>query len=441
MKRFFLIVALIAVALYGCKKTPDPGPGDDILARDGLYQLMDYIYLWKNNIPNGIVKADYDNPADLLEAMRYKDKDKWSFVADYQDFIASMSGEFVGHGISMALDTNDVVRIAMIYENSDLWADGVRRGWIVKKINNTAIAPIFIAKDGAAYNALMGLSEAGITNTFLFEDPDGAEVSLTSTKASFTVNTVLADTVFDIEGQKIAYLCFESFLEPSEGELNTAFADFTAKGATDLIIDLRYNGGGYMNVANQLASLCMNKADTTKVCYNLKYNAYVAADWNETYKFTPTDNPLGLDRVVFITTRSSASASEVVINSLKPYINVCIVGDTTHGKPCGMNLFGFPFDANTETDMTYVFAPISFEYTNSLNYGGFYAGMVPDILATDDIMHDFGDTEEHSLKAALAFLTITKSASESPFHKTKVFHENRERPSDLFLSSPKAFKK
>jgi len=147
--------------------------------------------------------------------------------------------------------------------------------------------------------------------------------------------------------------------------------------------------------------------------------------------------------VVFITTRGSASASEVVINSLKPYVDVKLVGDTTHGKPAGMNLWGFPFPSNTDPDpdYQYVFAPITFEYVNSLDEGQFYEGMAPDVRAADDITHDFGDPEEASLKAAIGLLEGKKSASAMPFRRNRVWSEGSQLPTELFLGPPQAFRK
>ncbi len=197
-----------------------------------------------------------------------------------------------------------------------------------------------------------------------------------------------------------------------------------------------------MDIAQQLSSLVMKDTDTTKVCYTLKYNSLVGPDWDESYKFVRTESPLGLDRVVFITSRSSASASEVVINSLKPYVNVTIVGDTTHGKPAGMNIWGYPFPSNSnpDPDYEYVFAPITFEYVNSAGEGRFYEGMVPDIMAADDITRDFGDPQEASLAAAIGFLQGTKAKSSSPVRRSRVFSEGDQLPENLYLGPPQSFR-
>ncbi|MCU0378101.1 MAG: S41 family peptidase [Bacteroidales bacterium] len=446
MKKAILIIALIIPLVYGCKKDPDPDPTDPYTfeerARDGLYDLMDYIYLWNNQMPT-VKLSDYPGPDELMDALRYTPTDRWSFVSDYDDFMASMGGSFVGHGIRMALGPENKVRVVSLYKNSDLWPGGVRRGWIIEEINDQNIAQIFLSGDGAAYNALMGPSTAGYTNKFDFIKPDGTKITLTSAKASFTINSVTDYRILDLSTGKTGYLAFETFIEPSKQELDAAFAYFKTNNVTDLIIDLRYNGGGYMSIAQQLSSLVLGKGDTTKICYKLKYNNDVAADWNESFKFIRTDSPLGLDRAVFITTRSSASASEVVINSLKPYIEVSIVGDTTHGKPAGMNLFGYPFPTNTKPnpDYKYVFAPISFEYVNSADEGDFYEGMIPDMLANDDITRDWGDPQEASLAAAISLLEGTKAKSAVSYRRIKVFSEGDQLPRNLYLAPPGQFLK
>ncbi len=444
MKKIILITIILIPLLYSCKKDPIPDPIDtntiEKRARDGFYDLMKYAYLWNNTMPT-VKVTDYNGPESLLEALRYKPKDRWSFISDYESFMASMQGSFVGHGIRMSLDNSNQVRVVSLYEGSDLWPRGVRRGWIIKEINDTPVAPIFISGNNAAYNALMGASTAGVTNKFLFVKPDGTEVTYNATKASFTINSVTAATILDLTSGKTGYLCFESFIEPSEQELNVAFADFKANNITDLIIDLRYNGGGYMDIAQQLSSLVLTWNDTTKVCYTLKYNNLVAPEWDETFKFIKTESPLGLDQVVFITTRGSASASEVVINSLKPYVNVKIVGDTTHGKPAGMNIWGFPFPSTSvpNPDYKYVFAPITFEYVNSLGEGRFYDGLPADVLAADDITHDFGDPEEASLKAAIGVLEGKKAGTAAPLRRNRIYSEGNQLPTELFLGPPQSF--
>jgi C-terminal processing protease CtpA/Prc len=449
MRKILLIAALIIPLLSGCKKDTDPVEGSTIAerARDGLYYLMQVLYFWNDKMPT-VKVSDYDGPEDILDALRYRPKDVYSRIMTYDAFMAFIQGSAEGiHGFSAGLDSDNLVRIVSLYENSDLWPRGVRRGWILRKVNGTDLAPIFInavtTGDWSAYDNLMGPATVGLTNTFLFQKPDGTEVTYSSKKASFAINSVTAYDVLDLPSGKTGYLCFKSFIDPSIDELNEAFDFFKANNVTDLIIDLRYNLGGDMAVAQHLASLVMEAADTTKICYKLNYNQTVSAEWNETVNFSKTDSPLGLDRAVFITTRSTASASEVVINSLKPYIPVSLVGDTTFGKPVGMNVFGFPFPTTRvpEPDYKYIFLPITFEFVNASDEGGFYDGMVPDVLANDDITRDFGDPEELSLKAAIAVLEGTKAASAVPFRRSITRSEGDQIPGLLYLTPSKSFTK
>ncbi len=259
MKRLslLLIISLILLGSFSSCKPHDEDTGvTPEQARDSLYYIMKAYYYWYNLMP-AVDRENYSNPYDLLEAMRYKELDKWSFVADYDEFMDEMEGTFVGHGIRVALSEDNKARIAQIYNNSPLYAQGVRRGWIIKTINGYDLAAIMLANNSEAYNTAFGPSTAGITNNFVFEKPDGSTVNISSTKASFTINSViLYDTIWlDAAGTKKAgHLVFESFILPSQQELQTAFSFFKANGVTDLILDLRYNSGGYLDIAQQLAS-------------------------------------------------------------------------------------------------------------------------------------------------------------------------------------------
>ena len=176
MKKIVFLLLTIALIFSGCKKDDEEKQKTVAEeARDGFYSLMQTYYLWNDKMPE-VNPGDYADPYELLEAIRYTDYDKWSFVADYDEFVAEMSGSFVGHGIRIGLDANNLARIVTIYNGSDLYAAGVRRGWIIKTINGTELAPILIAGDATAYNNLLGASTAGIENAFVFENPEGAEV-------------------------------------------------------------------------------------------------------------------------------------------------------------------------------------------------------------------------------------------------------------------------
>jgi C-terminal processing protease CtpA/Prc len=401
MKKLLFFTILFFVFFSSCKKEEPPVINNPELtpamARDSLYYLMKQWYYWYDQMPV-VTKENYDDPYELMDAMRYQPLDRWSFVADYNEFIAEMQGTFVGHGIRIGVDDSSKARIAMIYSKSPLYTQGVRRGWIIKKINNVDIAPILISGDAAAYNNVIGPSKAGVTNVFIFQKPDGTEVTISSTKSTFTVNSVLLYDTLNLSSGLAGHLVFESFIQPSSDELAIAFEFFKINNVKYLILDLRYNSGGYLYIAQTLASYIAGNSPATAntVFAKLQYN-YLNNDQNTSYHYKFTSYPLDLSRLVVITTRLTASASEAVMNGLVPLMNVTSIGDTTNGKPVGMN--------GWEIGEKYFFWPVTFKMVNKNNEGEYFDGIVPAKVLTDDITHDFDDRNELCLKEAIHYLT------------------------------------
>jgi C-terminal processing protease CtpA/Prc len=402
MKKLLLSLVILSVLLNSCKKEV---PAVDTYTteeqdRDGLYNLMNEWYLWYKLMPT-VVKENYKDPYELMTAMRYKTLDRWSFVADYYEFVASIQGTFVGHGIRIGVDGNHKARIVTIYKNSPLYTNGsggpgVRRGWIIKTLNGQDLAPIIESGDAAAYNNLIKPATAGVTNTFVFQTPGGSDTTAVTTKSSFKVNSVMLFDTLTLKTGLTGHLVFDEFIEPSTQELQTAFAFFKAQNVKDLILDLRYNNGGILDVATDLASYIAGTAKFSTPFVSSSYNDKKVA-YDSTYKFKSISSPLNLSRLVVITTRETASASEVIINGLKPHLTVTTIGDTTNGKPTGMNVW-------QTNDNKYVFAPITFKLVNSAGQGDFYSGFAPAKYVTDDITHDFRDKSESCFKEAIYFL-------------------------------------
>jgi carboxyl-terminal processing protease len=398
MKKLIILLFPFVLGFSSCKKDVPPvvvAPTADEEARDYLYTQMNLYYLWYDKMPS-VIKTDYKDPYELLNAMEYKTLDRWSFAQTYAEYQAMFSGSFVGHGISMGLDSiTQTVRIVEIYNNSPLYAKGVRRGWIVKKLNGTDLAPVFISKDGATYNKLIGAPQAGITNTFLFQTPAGKDSTIASTKSAFTLNTVLLADTLHLKSGITGHLVFDQFITPSTQELQTAFAYFSQNNIKDLILDLRYNGGGDLSVLTNMASYLAGSAKFSTPFLKLTFNDKNTAS-NKSYTFTTVSYPLNLSKVIVITTWETASASEDLINGLKPILDVRTIGSTTNGKPVGM--IGIPYKTN------YMFWPISFTLVNSLNQGDFYHGFIPDKYVADDFTHDWKDRNEACFKEAIYYL-------------------------------------
>jgi len=405
MKKIIFFLLFAFTILGSCKKdvTPATAPTVDQQARDSLYVYMNQYYFWYKLMPV-VNKADYTDPYKLLEAMRYKTLDRWSFVQTYDEYVAQSTGSFVGHGISLGLDPNSQVRIAQIYKNSPLYSLGVRRGWIVKKLNGTALAPIFIAKDATAYSALIGQSSTSVTNTFLFQTSHGNDTTFVSQKAAFTLNTVILADTLHLKSGITGHLVFDQFISPSNAELQTAFAYFSQNNIKDLIVDLRYNGGGDLSVLTNMASYVAGSSKAGSTFVSLTYNDK-NSQYNTPFKFVSVPSPLSITNLVVITTRGTASASEDFINGLKPVLKVTTIGDTTNGKPVGMN--GFRYQSS------YIFWPITFSLVNSANQGEFYNGFAPLKYVPDDITRDWNDRNELCLKESIYFLEHGSASSKN----------------------------
>jgi carboxyl-terminal processing protease len=396
MKKLSYILIFLLLLAVSCEKKTDPEPVTEVtpaMARDTLYYIMKQWYYWYDKMPS-VTKEDYKDPYELLKAMRYTTLDKWSNVQDYDAFMAKEQGSFVGHGFRIGLDNTSKARIVLIYKNSQLYSSGVRRGWIVKKINNVEVAPLLL-NDLTGYSNLIGPSTAGITNTFLFEKPDGSELTVTATKTELTINAVLHYDTLHLKTGITGHLVYEQFISPSEQELSTAFSFFKATGVKNIILDLRYNLGGLVPVAQSLGSYIAGNEKAGTIFVKLLHNNK-NQNQNSTINYKTTSYPIGSQKVAIITTYNTASASELIINGLKPFTSIVTIGDTTRGKPMGMYAW---FCAEK-----YAFLPVTFKTVNSLNEGEFYDGFAPDKLANDDITHDFGDRKELCLKQAISWM-------------------------------------
>jgi carboxyl-terminal processing protease len=426
MKKIHIFLLIIALGFSSCKKEFIDKEVTPEQARDTLYYIMKAYYFWYDSIPS-VTRTNFDDPYQLLDAMRYKKRDRWSFVADYQDFIDEMNGSFVGHGFRIGLDESNKARIAMIYKSSPLYALGVRRGWIVRQIKDTDVAPALLSPDRTAYSDLIGPSTAGYKNKFLFEKPDGSTVTITSAKAAITINpVVLYDTIHLKTGKVAGHIVYESFIEPPIDSLKIAFAYFKANNVSELILDLRYNSGGYLDIAQSLASYIAGNGLASTAFESLIYNdkCHFA---DTTFNFITTSYSLDLSRVVFITARLTASASEAVINGIAPHLDYVSIGDTTEGKPVGMNAF--------ICDYKYIFWPITFKIVNSEGTGSFFKGLYPDKTAIDDLSHDFNDRHEKCLNEAILYLETGSFSAKgnSEFRRSENYSEKPSWMNNAFL--------
>ncbi len=376
---FFLFVT-------GCEKD-DPPPSEEIKARDQFYKLMNDWYLWYNEMPD-VDKSQYDTPEELLEAMRYLPKDIYSYITSWQEFESRMlEGKYIGHGFSWGFDDNGNARIIFIFEDSPLYNEEVRRGWIISKVNGT---PITIENG----STIFGDKTVGYENTIEFITSADSTVSITTAKKEIQKNSVLYYDTLHINGTVTAHMVFQEFMQPSIEEFTEVFDYFSTTGVTEMILDLRYNPGGLTSVATLLASLITGENTAGEIFTKCIYNDK-KSDENSSAIFEEQSNSLNLNRVIILTTRGTASASEALINGLEPHIDVVTIGDVTYGKPVGMKVFLYE---------DYVFLPITFRIANSKNESDYYDGIQPDALCNDDFTRAFNNREEACLKEAIYYL-------------------------------------
>ena len=440
MKKSLLYLSCVAIFIVSsCKKDLDTTGGTtpttptipttasqvDLL-KDSVYLYSKEVYLWQDLLPT----YEQFNPrqyqgATLLEAgsavmngiKKLQPLDRFSFVTSKETSAGLQTGEsttlgfFIKAAAADKVDPIDSVHwyVSYVYDKSTAGTVGVKRGWYINKIDGTPIN-----YDNASVKILNDVFFGATTNaSFEFVKPDGSIVTSNLSKTSFVSNSVLYQSVIPVGTKNVGYLVFNQFFgEPSRTELTNAFNSFKASGINDLVVDLRYNPGGSTQTQDALANLIAPASANNQVMYKYIFNQNLQngnfpllrrksgfsntsfSEANNTQKFSNTGG-LGLNRVFFIVSKSSASASELLINNLKPYMDVKLIGDSTYGKPVGF----FPIDIFNVS-----IYPISFKTVNSAGNADYYRGFGPDKKSPDGVIYDWGNTAEPSLASALKYI-------------------------------------
>ncbi len=406
---FWIVLSLIL--FVQCKKEDVPPPDDkpvEIKARDEFYKLMNDWYLWYDKMPEVNVN-DYESPEGLLEALRYDSLDKWSYITSVESFNSYFEeGEYEGHGFGYTYDEDGKAWITFIFKSSDFTNQGVKRSWQMLKINGKDIQPF------TNISTYLNGSTVGTVDHFEFWKPDQTTTEVSSTRKVIKMNTVILADTLHVSGQVVGHLVFKGFIGPSNAELDSAFTFFNSVGVQQLILDLRYNGGGRMDVTGKLVSMIAGPATAGKVFVMYRHNNK-RGDYDNELNFEAEANALNLNQLIVIASRGTASASEVIINGLKPYINVVVIGDNTYGKPVGMH---------TWTYDDYAFVPISFALLNASNVGDYYDGLPADSYIEDGLAWDFTDRNEYRLKESIYYLeTGSFTGSAAPLKSLQMYQK------------------
>jgi carboxyl-terminal processing protease len=401
----WVVVFFAVLAVVGGAASPavaQNGPASCSSSGQNLYvrDVMSDLYLWYREMPT-VNPVRLSSPEAVLDALRYRPLDStFSYITSRAANEAFYSdSQFIGFGLSTTTSESEM-RVLQVFGDSPASEAGLARGDRILEIDGRNVAQLIASGQiGDAF----GPTEVGVQSRIVFRSRDGQERRATMTKRLVTIPTVSLTQVYEVEGRKVGYVFFRNFVRPSFEALDTAFATLKDAGVTELVLDVRYNGGGLVDVATHLASLIGGSVTAGQVFSEFRHNDRNTR-LNETLRFEQAEAALTLSRVFVITTRSSASASELVINGLRPFMPVIVLGDRSYGKPVGQ--YGIEFCDK-------VLAPVSFSLVNADGQGDYFDGIQVTCAAADDIEHDLGAVDEGSLAEAFHYIR-TGGCSASP---------------------------
>jgi C-terminal processing protease CtpA/Prc len=460
MKRFyFLFTPLLAILLLfsSCEDTSSGGGGNDpspvdVELQNYMWRAMNAYYFWQEDV-NVLSDTRFSNTNELNDFLagysnipdffystlvnQYGIVDRFSFlVDDYVTLENSFDGISLSNGVEFGLfvlsQTDDRVfgTVRYILPDTDASSKDIQRGDIFNRVNGTELTR-------SNYQSLLFGQDDYTLGFVNFEngDPENSDKEVALSKSQYTENPVYISDVIDSGDEKIGYVMYNAFVGNFDSQLNQAFAGLKSEGVTELVLDLRYNGGGSVRSSTYLGSMITGQFPGelfTQEKWNSKVMAYFnslsEADRDASLNnYFPTNilstgeviSSLGLSKVYVITSRSTASASELVINSLNPYINVVVVGGQGVGKfVASTTLYDsddFTRNGSNLADHTYAIQPIILEELNVLGENNGVVGFEPnlEIIETNFDMGILGDPSEPLLNKALTDINSNFASEKS----------------------------
>ena len=461
MKKYLLLFLFIGTITQSCKKNDDTTVIEeeqeeiveeevveeevDIQVQDFMWQSMNLWYFWQANVPvladdrfstqieyETYLKSNPDPENFLLDELLFSE-DRFTFYSDdYKEFTNFLSGVSKSNGLEFGLSrigsSDDVFGfVEYVIKDSNASTKDIKRGDYFIGVNGTELNVNNYIELLFGENDTYTLNMATIENNTI--SPNGKEVTLTK-QENLVEDPILVNNVLNIGDKRIAYLMYNGFIAGSGEELNQVFGDFKAQNVTDLVLDLRYNPGGRGSTAQILASLIYG-TNTSDLLYRTRYNDkiqsifetgeldrnFVATTGNLDGNTNAALNTLNLSTVYVLATGASASASELVMVGLEPYMNVVHIGTTTVGKNQGsVTLVDDPENGNVydpereeqiNPDNQWALQPIVSRVENSEGFSDYSDGLVPDIELDEDVTNlgTLGDVNEPLLARAIQEIT------------------------------------
>jgi len=373
-------------------------------------------YLFPETLPASLDPTPYSTLSDYVDGLtataRAQGRDRYfTYVTSISAENAYYaSGSSAGLGVRLTADTNARrLFIAEAFEGAPALAAGIDRGTEILAIGTTS-ANLQSVSSIMAANGTQGLVDAlgpdtnGTTRVLSVGDAAGTR-TVTLTKTTYDVapvSTRYGASVINDAGHKVGYINLRTFITPAEGAMRDAFATFRAAGITEVIVDLRYNGGGLLSTAQVLGNLLGGNRSTSDVFAYQTFRPEKASE-NETDLFAPQAQSISPTKIAFIGMGGTASASELVINAFPPYLhaNAALIGTNTYGKPVGQ----IALDKTACDDRLRV---ISFALQNAAHNANYFNGLASTMEKTcqagDDLTHKLGDPQEASIRQSLDYI-------------------------------------
>lgn len=436
MRKSVVVLSLSALVLASCgggggggnnappvTVTPTPGPTPTPTAGCGLparqtfaKAVIDEWYLFPNDVATGVNPAGFSDVQSYIDALvapaRALNKDKFftyiTSIAEENAFFSS--GSSAGFGVRLAYDSAARrVVIAEAFETAPAFAAGIDRGTEILAIGTTSanlrlVSDIIAAEGTAGVTNALGPSDPGVSRVLQIRDAAGTR-TVTVVKADYSLDPVsdrYGAKIIDEAGSRYGYLNLRTFISSADGQLRQAFLDFRNAGVTNVVIDFRYNGGGLVSTAELMGDLLGRNRSSSEIFSRTIFRASKSAE-NETDFFSPTGNSIAPTRIAFISSGSTASASELVMFGMLPYLgaNMTMVGSDTFGKPVGQ----IALDKAECDDRIRV---VAFATGNATGQGNYFNGLASEITnscaAADDLAFPLGDPREASTRSAIDFL-------------------------------------
>jgi len=402
-----------------------PPPPSSTTAGCSLRERQDWVtaqmsewYLFPETLPGSPNPSGFSTVEAYLDSLtataRSQGRDRFftylTSIAEENAYYNS--GASAGFGFRLSYDTaNRRVFVAETFEGTAALAANIDRGTEILAVGTTSgnlqlVSDLMAGANGpqTVTNAL-GPPDPGVTRVLRVRDPNGVTREVTISKTDYELTPVSSRygaKILDDGGRKVGYVNLRTFINTADPKLRAAFAQFKAAGVTQVIVDVRYNGGGLVSIAELMGDLLGGNRSTAEV---FSYTTFrpSKSQYNETRNFAPKAESIAPMKIAFIGTGGSASASELVINAFIPYLgtNMALVGSNTYGKPVGQ----IALDRSACDDRLRV---IAFATQNAAKQGDYYQGLASKVpnscQAADDITKPLGDPAEASVARALDFL-------------------------------------